>query len=174
MNKEMEKIVSKLVGEFSKLRTDTINTDIVEDIKILYYDDLIPLNQLATVSLIDRRTINIQPWDSSVIRPIEKAILQSNLGVTPYSNDNSIRLNFPSLTTDRRKELIKIASAIAETHRIYIRNIRKDQNNKIKRREDINDGQKRSYSNTVQKDTDDYIERIDMMLEQKSKDIMVI
>ncbi len=132
---KLKKSLAALKKDFSKLRTGVASASLLEDIKIDYYKQPTPLNQVATIGVPDSRTITIQPWDNTVIAEIEKAIQKSDLGVNPMSDGKTIRLTFPKLTEERRKELTKQGSKRLEGTRVARRNVRRDINEKLKKLE---------------------------------------
>ena len=131
----LKKSIGTLKKDLSKLRTGVASLSLLEDIKVGYYGQLTPLNQVATISAPDSRTITIQPWDASSIGEIEKAIQKSDLGVNPMSDGKMIRLVFPRLTEERRKELTKLGGKMLETTKVAMRNVRRDTNEKLKKME---------------------------------------
>ncbi|HOS58766.1 MAG TPA: ribosome recycling factor [Syntrophorhabdaceae bacterium] len=132
---KLKKSTSTLQKDLSKLRTGIASVSLLDDIKITYYNQPTPLNQVATIGVLDSRTITIQPWDNSAISEIEKAIQKSDLGVNPMSDGRVIRLVFPKLTEERRKELTKIGSKMLENTKVAMRNVRRDINEKLKKME---------------------------------------
>ena len=128
----MEKSIDSLKNEFKKVRTGRASLSILDGIRVEYYGTTTPLNQIASLSVPESRLISIQPWDVSVIKDIEKAILKSGLGLTPSNDGKIIRISIPPLTEDRRKELVKIIYKKSEEHRVGVRNIRRDSNELLK------------------------------------------
>ena len=131
----LKKSLGALKKDLSKLRTGVASLSLLEDIRVTYYGQLTPLNQVATISAPDGRTITIQPWDASSIGEIEKAIQKSDLGVNPMSDGKLIRLVFPRLTEERRRELTKLGGKMLETTKVAMRNVRRDTNEKLKKME---------------------------------------
>jgi ribosome recycling factor len=173
--KRMAKSISVLESELAKVRTGRASTALVDHIKVDYYGTQTPVSQMATVSVPESRTIVIQPWDISAIPNIEKAIRQSDLGINPSNDGKVIRIIIPVLTEERRRELVKYVGKVAEEYRITIRQIRKDTNNLIKELEKEKkvpeDEVKRSL-NKIQETTDNYIKKVNGILERKEKEIM--
>ncbi len=173
----MDKALESLDRDYRKLRTGRASVSLVDSIRIDYYGTSTPLNQLATLTIPDPRTIMIQPWDTSVIGEIEKAILKSDLGLTPMNDGKVIRINIPPLTTERRRELVKVVKKMAEETKVAVRNIRRDANDMIKdlkkEKEISEDDQFRAQEET-QKITDDLIKRIDAVYSAKEKEILEI
>lgn len=173
----MEKALQGLEKDFAKLRTGRASTTLVEDISIDYYGTSTPLNQLASLSTPDSRTIAIQPWDRNSFADIEKAIIKSDLGLNPVNDGKLIRINIPPLTEDRRKEMFKKAKKMAEDAKIVVRNIRRDENDDLKKKKnnkDLTEDEMHKGQEEVQKITDEYVEKIQETLDQKEKEIMEI
>ncbi len=173
----MDKALESLDRDYRKLRTGRASVSLVDSIRIDYYGTSTPLNQLATLTIPDPRTIMIQPWDTSVIGEVEKAILKSDLGLTPMNDGKVIRINIPPLTTERRRELVKVVKKMAEETKVAVRNIRRDANDMIKElkkeKEISEDDQFRAQEET-QRITDDMIKRIDAVYSSKEKEILEI
>jgi ribosome recycling factor len=171
----MGKTVEALKREFKKVRTGRASVSILDGIRADYYGTPTPLNQLATLAVPESRLITIQPWDTSVIKEVEKAILKSDLGLTPSSDGKIIRIAIPPLTEERRKELVKVVNKMSEDHKIAIRNIRRDANEMLKsfkKDGDISEDEAFKAQDTVQKITDEHIERIDALAHDKEKEIL--
>jgi len=173
----MDKALERLDRDYRRLRTGRASVSLVDSIRIDYYGTSTPLNQLATLTIPDPRTIMIQPWDTSVIGEVEKAILKSDLGLTPMNDGKVIRINIPPLTTERRRELVKVVKKMAEETKVAVRNIRRDANDMIKdlkkEKEISEDDQFRAQEET-QRITDDLIKRIDAVYSAKEKEILEI
>ena len=175
--KKMDKAILSLEKEFSRLRTGRASTGLVEDVMVDYYGTLTPLNQLASVSIPDSRTISIQPWDRNAFSSVEKAIMKSDLGLNPVNDGKVIRINIPPLTEERRKDLVKLAKKYAEDAKIAIRNIRRDANDaikKMKNNKDLSEDEMHKGQDEVQKVTNSFVEKADHVLELKEKEIMEI
>jgi ribosome recycling factor len=173
----MDKALKGLEKDFAKLRTGRASTTLVEDISIDYYGTSTPLNQLASLSTPDSRTIAIQPWDRNAFADIEKAIIKSDLGLNPVNDGKLIRINIPPLTEERRKEMGKKAKKMAEDAKIVVRNIRRDENDDLKKKKnnkDLTEDEMHKGQEEVQKITDEYVEKIQETLDQKEKEIMEI
>jgi len=173
----MKKAIGALERDLSKVRTGRASVALVDDIKVEYYGTPTPIKQLATISVPESRLIVIQPWDTSIIGEIEKAILKSELGMTPSNDGKVIRIPIPRLTEERRKELVKLVRKMGEGSRVAIRNIRRDAIEKLRKMEkgkEISQDELRHYQNEVQKLTDKYIEKVDELIEGKEKEIMEI
>lgn len=175
--KRMEGVIAATKRDFAGIRTGRAHPSLVERIEVEYYGTMTPLNQLASISVPEPRTIVIQPWDQSAIKDIEKAILQSDLGLTPSNDGSIIRIQLPQLTEERRKELVRLVRKEAEERRVSIRNIRRQTNDDIKNLEkngEVSEDDLRRAQTLVQELTDRYIKKIDELLEVKEKEIMEV
>lgn len=171
----MKAAVNSARIDFQAVRTGRANTGLVERIMVSYYDTPTPLNQMASISVPEPRLIVIQPWDKTQIPAIEKAILQSDLGLTPSNDGSVVRIAIPPLTEDRRKELVRYVRKEAEEKRIAVRNARREANEAIKALEkEVPEDERRKASDKVQELTDRYIKEIDRLLEAKEKEIMEV
>mgnify|MGYP000143734843 FL=1 len=173
----MQKAITNLEKEFSRLRTGRASTSLVEDIQVSYYNTPTPLNQLASISIPDARTIAIQPWDRSSFENIEKGIMQSDLGLNPVNDGKIIRIAIPALTEERRKELAKIAKKHTEEAKIAIRSIRRDANEELKKQKNdktISEDDMHRGQEKIQKLTDEFVEKAEKTLTEKEKEIMEI
>lgn len=171
----MRKGVEAMVREFAGVRTGRASTALVQGITVDYYGTPTPLQQVATVATPETRLITIQPWDQSVVPAIEKAILKSDLGITPSNDGRIIRIAVPPLTEERRKELVRIVRRMTEEGRVAIRNIRRDANEKLKsleKQKQISEDDLKKATDSVQKLTDKYIKEIEMALANKEKEIL--
>ncbi|HEX7318743.1 MAG TPA: ribosome recycling factor [bacterium] len=171
---KMEKSIVLLTQELSKVRTGRASPALLDDVKVDYYGSILPLNQVASISIPEPRLIVIQPWDKQALGAIEKAIHKASIGLTPNNDGNVIRLALPALTTERRDELVKLSQKLAEECRIAVRNIRRDANNEIKKEEKdkkITEDESFKTQEAIQKMTDEYIKKIDDILKKKEKDI---
>jgi ribosome recycling factor len=174
---EMEKSIGSFTNELKKVRTGRASTSLLDSIKVDYYGTPTPLNQLATVSAPENRLITVQAWDANSIVEIEKAILKSDLGLTPQNDGKIIRLTIPSLTEERRRELVKKIKKIGEDYKVAIRNHRRDANDllkEMKKEKEISEDNFFSFQDEVQEITDDYIKKTDDLLAEKEKEIMEI
>ncbi len=177
LNNKMEKAISHLEKEFQSIRTARANINMLDSIFVEAYDGKTPLNQLSNISVPDTSTISIQVWDASLIKNIEKALLDSNLGINPQTNGPLIRLPIPKLSEERRGELTKIASQYAENSKVVIRNIRReflDLKKNQKKNSEISEDELKKNSNEIQKNTDNYIKKIDILLESKNNYILKV
>ncbi len=176
-DERMSKAIDALVNEFATVRAGRANPHILDKIKVDYYGTPSSLQQVANVSVPEARIIMIQPWESSLIKDIEKAILMSDLGLTPNNDGKAIRLVFPELTEERRKELVKDIKKKAENSKVAVRNVRKDANTALKKANkdsEISEDELKSLENEVQKLTDKYVAEIDKLTEAKSKEILTV
>ncbi len=173
----MTKAVGNMDRDFAKLRTGRASTNLVDDIKVDYYGTPTPVNQLSSVSIPDSRTITIQPWDKGAFALIEKAILKSDLGLTPVNDGKIIRIAIPALTEERRKELVKVSRKYNEDAKIAVRNVRRDANETLKKLEKdktISEDDLKKTMDDVQKLTDKYVAEADKKCQAKEKEIMDI
>lgn len=174
---KMSKSLDSLNQEYVSIRAGRANPHILDKIKVDYYGQPTSLQGVANVSVPEARMILIQPWDSSLIKEIEKAIICSDLGLTPGNDGKAIRLVFPELTEDRRKELVKDVKKKAENAKVAIRNIRRDANDsfkKMNKSNEISEDDLKVIEDQVQKLTDKYIEKVDKAMEEKSQEILTI
>lgn len=171
----MDKSVASLKNELNKVRTGRASLTLLDGVKVDYYGTSTPLNQVASLSVPENRLITIQPWDITVIKDIEKAILKSDLGLTPSNDGKIIRITIPQLTEERRKELVKIVNKISEDHKVAVRNIRRDSNELIKsfkKDGDVSEDDAFKAQEKVQKITDEYISSIENIYTEKEKEIL--
>ena len=172
----MQKAVGTLEKEFKRLRTGRASVSLVDGIRVEYYGTPTPLNQLATLTVPEPRTIMIQPWDQSCIGEVEKAIMKSELGLTPMNDGKVIRIPVPPLT-ERRRELVKLVKKMAEEAKVAVRNIRRDANEMIKdlkKEKEISEDEQFKGQEEVQKITDDFIKKIDELAAAKEKEILEV
>lgn len=173
----MQKSIDSLEKDFSRLRTGRASTALVDNIRVEYYGTPTPLNQVASVSIPDSRTISISPWDRNSFSNIEKAIMKSDLGLTPINDGRAIRINIPPLTEERRKDLVKMAKKYTEEAKVAIRNVRRDVNEALKKMQtakEINEDDLHKAQDEVQKATDSFVKKADAALAEKEKEIMEI
>jgi ribosome recycling factor len=171
----MGKSVDALKNELKRVRTGRASLSILDGIKVDYYGTLTPLNQMATLAVPESRMITIQPWDVSVIKDIEKAILKSDLGLTPSNDGKIIRISIPPLTEDRRKELVKVVHKISEGYKVSVRNIRRDSNELLKSMKkdgEISEDDAFNAQDKVQNITNEQIKLIDECFIEKEKEIL--
>ncbi len=171
----MGKSTDALKKEFKRVRTGRASLSILDPIRVDYYGTLTPLNQMASLSIPESRLITIQPWDSSVIKDVEKAILKSNLGLTPSNDGKLIRISIPPLTEERRKQLVKEVHKKGEEHKVAVRNIRRDSNDLLKSMQkdgEISEDDDYRAQEQVQKITDEYVKLIDNICKEKENEIL--
>lgn len=176
-DEKMTKTLDSLRGNFAGIRAGRASAAILEKVMVDYYGVPTSINSMAAVSVPEPRMLMIQPWDKSTLKPIEKAIMTSDIGINPNNDGTSIRLMFPPLTEERRKELTKKIGKYGEEAKVAIRSIRRDANEKfkaLKKTSEITEDDLKNYEDDLQKLTDKYIKDIDKMCEAKDKEIMVI
>ena len=172
---KMGKSINSLASELKKIRTGRASLSLLDDIKVEYYGTMTPLNQLATLSVPESRLITIQPWDVSSVNSIEKAILKSNLGLTPSNDGKIIRMTIPPLTEERGKGIVKQFNKMCEDYRVAIRNIRRDANDMLKQLKKDGDASEDDVfkaQENIQKLTDEHIKQIDDIYKEKEKEIL--
>lgn len=173
----MKKSIESLRNDMTKIRTGRANAGFLDHVQVDYYGTITPLSQVASVSSSDARTLLVTPWEKSMVAAIEKAILNSDLGLNPSTAGSAIRVPMPPLTEERRKELIKVVRNEGEQCKVSIRNIRRDANNQLKdlvKDKAISEDDERRAGDAVQKLTDKYIAEVDTVLAAKEKDLMEI
>jgi ribosome recycling factor len=171
----MSKSIEALERELKRIRTGRASLSILDGIKVDYYGTLTPLNQMATLAVPESRLITIQPWDVSVIKDIEKALLKSDLGLTPANDGKILRISIPPLTEERRKELVKLVHKMCEEHKVSVRNVRRDSNEllkSLKKDGDISEDEAFKAQDEVQKITDEHVKLIDECYTKKEKEIL--
>lgn len=174
---KMTKSVENLSNEYATIRAGRANPHILDKITVDYYGQPTNLQSVANISVSEARTLVIQPWEASMIKEIEKAIITSDLGLTPNNDGKAVRLVFPELTEDRRKELVKDVKKKGEDAKVAIRNIRRDANDAAKKQQkanEISEDEQKDAEADIQKLTDEYVGKIDQMVEAKSKEIMTV
>ncbi|HAX74909.1 MAG TPA: ribosome recycling factor [Cyanobacteria bacterium UBA11372] len=173
----MQKAIESTQRAFNSIRTGRANAALLDRVMVEYYGSPTPLKSLANINTPDASTIAIQPYDRSSLNLIEKAISMSDIGLTPSNDGSVIRLNIPPLTSERRKELVKVAAKYAEEGKVSIRNIRRDTVDNIRKQEkssEVSEDEARNQQDKIQKLTDKYIAKIDELLAEKEKDIMTV
>lgn len=173
----MGKSIESLKREYSRLRTGRASISLLDGIRVSYYDTPTPLNQMASLAVPEPRLIVIQPWDKTAIEDIEKAILKSELGLTPINDGKVIRISIPPLTEERRKELVKVARKMSEENKVAVRNIRRDANEMLKdlkKEKEITEDDLYRSQEEVQKTTDQFISQVDELCAAKEKEILEI
>ena len=177
IEERMKKTVSVYEENLSEIRAGRANPAILNKISVEYYGTPTPINQVAGISVPEARLIVIQPWDKSVLKEIERAILASDIGINPNNDGNVIRLSFPELNEERRKEIVKDVKKMAEEARVAVRSVRRDGLDEFKKMEkdsEITEDELKQAEDKVQKLTDEYIEKIDKISEDKEKEVMTL
>ncbi len=173
-NKKMVKVIDTLTHELRGIRTGRASAALLEGIKVDYYGSKLPINQLANINIPQARLIEIKVWDDTAVAPIEKAIIAANIGLNPSNEGSIIRLQVPSLTSERRGDIVKRIHEIVENFRVEIRNLRRDANNRLKKLKkdgDISEDQSFRSTENIQKETDNYVKKIGELLAKKEKEI---
>jgi len=172
---KMKKAIEATKRDFASVRTGRANAALVEHVKVEYYGSLVPINQVANISVPDSRTLEMKPWDPQALGEIEKALFKSDLGITPTNDGKVIRLSMPPLTEERRKEFVKLIHKYAEGGRVAIRSIRQDSNKSLDHlKKDIAEDEFKKHHDRIQKMTDLYTQEIGKLTEHKEKEIMEI
>jgi len=174
---KMQKSIEVLKTDLAKVRTGRAHTGLLDHVMVEYYGSMIPVNQVANVTLVDARTIGVQPWEKGMAQKVEKAIRDSDLGLNPASSGEMIRVPMPALTEERRKELIKVVRNEGEAAKVAIRNLRRDANQNLKdgvKEKEISEDDERRGQESVQKLTDKYVAEIDKLLAEKEHELMQI
>lgn len=177
MNERMSGAVDSLRKDFGGIRTGRASLSLLDGIRVDYYGTLTPLSQIATLGIPESRLIAIQPWEQRLIPEIEKAILRSDLGLTPGNDGKTIRLNIPQLTEERRRQLVKVVKKRAEEARVAVRNIRRDiieETKKTEKEQHLSEDDVKKFQEEVQRITDSFIAKIEDVLAHKEKEIMEV
>ena len=172
----MQMAAMYLEEELARIRAGRANVAILDSVRVNSYGSMVPLNQVATVQVPDPRTIAIRPWDKKAIRDIEKAIMDSDVGITPENNGELIRLNLPQPTEERRREIVKQCNKIGERTKVEVRNVRGDIKDKLKKaiKDGLSEDNEKDAEESLQKTHDKYIKRIEELLADKQKEIMTV
>ena len=173
----MDKTIETLQGELAKIRTGKATTVLLDSIRVEYYGNLVPINQVGNVSVLDAHTLSITPWEKQMVQIIDKAILEANLGLNPISDGTNLKIPIPPLNEERRKELVKLVKKFGEESKVAIRNVRRDANEHLKREQKekkMSEDQLHDAEKEMQKLTDDHIKLVDDTLKHKEKDIMEV
>ena len=177
LKSNMDKAIEALQRELGKVRTGRASLALLDGVQVEYYGEVTPLNQVATLSVPEARLITIQPWDNNIIGDIEKAIQKSGLGLTPNSDGKILRISIPTLTEERRQELVKVVKKMTEDCKVSLRNARRDANSflkDLKKEKEISEDEQHKLQNEVQKITDDYVKKSDEILKVKEKEVLEI
>lgn len=173
----MEKALQSLKGDLQKVRTGRAQVSMLDGIKVNYYGTPTPINQVAAISTPDARSFLISPWEASILKEVESAIVKSDLGMTPQNDGKVIRLKVPELTEERRKDLVKGVKKTCEEARIAIRQVRREANDELKaylKDKKISEDEQKRLTEEVQKITDDYIKKIDELADEKEKELLTL
>ncbi len=174
---KMQKSLEALKADLGKVRTGRAHAGLLDHVTVDYYGNPTPISQVANVTLVDARTIGVQPWEKSMVQKVEKAIREADLGLNPSANGDLIRVPMPMLTEERRRDLIKVIKAEGENARVAVRNIRRDANNHLKealKKKEIAEDEERRMQDEVQKLTDRFVAEIDKALAAKETDLMAV
>ncbi len=177
LNESMEKALKSLSSQLTKVRTGRANPSVLDGVTVDYYGTATPIAQVGQMSTPEARLLQIQPFDKGLIGEIEKAIINSNLGLTPANDGNLIRITFPVLTEEKRKDLVKTVKKHGEDTKIAIRNFRREQNDVVKKSEkskEISEDDSKKFQGEIQKVTDSYVAKVDDMIASKEKELMTI
>ncbi len=177
MQERMEKVIDNLEMNYSEIRAGRANPAILNRVSVEYYGVPTPINQVASVSVPEARLIVIQPWDRSILSQIEKAIEKADIGIHPMNDGQVIRLSFPELTEERRKEIVKDVKKTAEEAKVAARNVRRDEMDEAKaklKNKEISEDEEKSLEDKIQKETDKYVAKIDEIADKKEKEIMSV
>ena len=174
---KMKKSLESLQADLGKIRTGRAHTGILDHVQVDYYGSMMPINQVANITLLDARTIGVQPWEKPLVAKVEKAIRDSDLGLNPASQGDVIRVPMPALTEERRKDLIKVVKHEGENANIALRNLRRDANTHLKealKKKEVSEDDERRAQDEIQKLTDRYVLEVDKLLADKEKDLMAV
>ena len=177
LTQRMESAIKALNHEFGSLRTGRASTSLLDSIQVEAYGSMLPMNQVGNVTAPEARLLSVSVWDKSMVKAVEKAIRESDMGLNPAVDGQTIRVPIPAPSEERRKEMIKIAHKYAETSKVAVRNVRRDGMDELKKQEKekkISEDEMHTQSDKIQKLTDDYVKKIDDLLAIKEKDIMVV
>ena len=170
----MNSSIANFEEALSQIRTSGVNPSLVSNVEVEYYGMMTPINQIAGISVIEGKQLLIKPYEMNIVKDIEKAIFQANIGLTPQNEGTQIRINVPPLTEDRRKEYAKKVSSMSEECKVAVRNIRRDCNDTLKKDKTIPEDTQKDMLDQVQKATDEAVKKIDQIAEQKQKEIMKV
>lgn len=176
-NNRMDKTLDALRSELSKVRTGKATTALLDGVKVDYYGTMTPINQVGNVTVLDPHTLSITPWDKAMVVPIDKAILEANLGFNPISDGTNLKIPIPVLTEERRKDFVKLVKKFGEDSKVAIRNVRRDANDHLKKEQKdkkMSEDELKNAEDEVQKLTDHHIKLIDEVLKHKEKEIMEV
>ncbi len=174
---KMNRSLETLKADFGKVRTGRAHTGILDHVTVDYYGNPTPINQVANLTLVDARTIGVQPWEKNMVGQVEKAIRDADLGLNPATNGDLIRVPMPMLTEERRRDLIKVVKSEAENARVAVRNVRRDANEQLKKllkEKEVSEDEERRAQDDIQKLTDRFVAEVDKALQSKEADLMAV
>lgn len=174
VNEKMTKAIASFEHELTTVRTGRANASLLDSVEVDYYGCPTPINQVGSISVVEGKQLVIKPFDKSILKDIETAINKANIGIAPQNDGTVIRLNVPSLTEDRRKELTKVVSKMAEEAKVAVRNVRRDGNDLVKKNKELTEDMQKDAQEKIQKKTDEFIKKIDSIAEAKQKEIMTV
>ncbi len=177
IEQKMHKSIDALKQDLAKVRTGRAHTGILDHVQVEYYGSMVPLTQVAGVTLIDARTLGVQPWEKPMLAKLEKAIREADLGLNPASQGDMIRVPMPMLTEERRRDLTKIVHKEGEAAKVAVRNLRRDANNQLKdavKKKELSEDEERRQQDDIQKLTDRFVVEIDKLIAEKEKDLMAV
>ena len=173
----MQKSIESMRGEMAKIRTGRASPALIDHLSVDYYGVATPINQVANISVQDARTLAVQPWEKNMVPVVERAIMEANLGLNPVTAGDLIRIPMPPLTEERRKEMVKVASAEGESGKVAIRNIRRDANTDFKtllKEKEISEDEEKQAEGEIQKLTDKYVAQVDEVVKEKEAEILTV
>lgn len=171
---KMDKAIASYENELVSVRTGRANASILDQVEVDYYGSMTPVNQVASISVVEGTQLVVKPFDRSVLKGIETAIIKANLGFNPQNDGTVIRINVPALNEERRRELTKVVSKMSEDAKVNVRNIRRDANDAVKKNKELPEDTQKNAQEKIQRLTDDYIKKIEKIAEVKSKEIMSV
>ncbi len=174
---KMDKTLEALRGELARIRSGKATTALLDTVKVDYYGTITPLKQLANCTVVDAHTLSVTPWDKSIINTVDKAILAANLGLNPVSDGTNLKIPIPPLTEERRRDLVKLVKKFGEDAKVAVRNVRRDGNDHLKRKQKdakLSEDSLKEYEDKVQKLTDEHIKLVDEVLKHKEKEMMEV
>ncbi|MEK6369181.1 MAG: ribosome recycling factor [Burkholderia gladioli] len=177
VEQKMQRSIEAFKNDLAKIRTGRAHTGLLDHVQVDYYGSMVPISQVANLTLADARTISVQPWEKPMVAKVEKAIRESDLGLNPATSGDAIRVPMPALTEERRRELAKVVKSEAETAKVAVRNLRRDANEQLKKLvkdKEISEDDERRASDDVQKLTDKYVAEIDKLAQTKEAEIMTV
>ena len=174
---KMQKSIESLKQDLAKIRTGRAHTGLLDHVHVDYYGNMVPISQVANITLVDARTIGVQPWEKPMVGKVEKAIRDSDLGLNPATQGDMVRVPMPILTEERRKDLIKVVKHEGENAKVALRNLRRDANNHLKealKKKEVSEDDERRAQDDIQKLTDRYVADVEKMLGEKEKELLAI